>query len=130
MMLAWGCLLAAGLGCFLVLAGVGEAPGVCLHGQCQSAATAAVANHFSSLSLVVAGLAVGIAMGCVLGWKAHGLWTIGTSCSSQKFAQSKHVATQSQVRYGWGRADPRFVPLPDRDQGAWLDYELPVTLMT
>ena len=51
----------------------------------------------------------------------------GASCTSKHFAQSRNVAAQSQVRCGWGCADPRFVPLSGRGQGAWLDNELPVT---
>lgn len=130
MVLALCFLLAAGLGRCLVLAHVEEHPGVCLHGQLPSAATVAVTNHVSLLSLLVGVLAVGLAMGCILGWKAHGVWASGTSSTSKPFAQSRNVATQSHVRYGWGRADPRFVPLSDRDQGAWSDDELPVTVMT
>ena len=67
MVLALCFLLAAGLGRCLALARVEEAPGVCFHRQCQSAATAAVTNHVSLLSLVVGVLAVGIATGCVRG---------------------------------------------------------------
>ena len=33
----------------------------------------------------------------------------------------RNGATQSQTRYSWFASQPRFVPLPDREAGAWAE---------
>lgn len=73
---------------------------------------------FIGSSMVLLLLTIGI----ILGWKAHSLWSAWWPCSP--CVPSRDVATQSQVRYGWGREEPRFVVVPEKEQGAWIDYWL------
>ena len=56
-------------------------------------------------------------LGGVVGWKLRG-WMQ----SSTKTTKSRNAKTQAQCRYAWDRVEPRFVPLPERDQGCWADY--------
>ena len=50
----------------------------------------------------------------------HGWWSSFAWRATNTVTQQRDVATQSQVRFAWGRAEPRFVPLADREHGAWL----------
>ena len=36
-------------------------------------------------------------------------------------AGKRFVSTQSQTKYSWHHATPRFQPLPDRQHGAWVE---------
>ena len=65
-------------------------------------------------------LLVGIMLGIFFGWRAHGWWSSFAWRPTNTVTQQRDVATQSQVRFAWGRAEPRFVPLADREHGAWL----------
>ena len=58
-----------------------------------------------------------ILVGVVMGWKLRG-WIQPTT----KTTKSRNAKTQSQCRYAYDRVEPRFVPLPERDQGCWADY--------
>ena len=58
-----------------------------------------------------------ILVGVVLGWKLRG-W-FGDSKKDEK--KSRSVKTQSQTRYAWDRAEPRFIPLTELMQGSWAE---------
>jgi hypothetical protein len=91
---------------------------------------AAATDHNGFLSKLLVVLLVVLMVGIILGWKAHAWWSTGASRASNVMTESRNVKTQSQVRFGWGRAEPRFVPLVDHDHGAWLDDTPVVHLAT
>ena len=124
------CLLAAGLGSCFTAARSTHTDAACSYGQGLGVPMAAATDHigFSSKMLVV--LTVGLMLGIILGWRAHAGWTTWAWRTSNVVTQSRNVATQSQVRFGWGRAEPRFVPLADRDHGVWPDDKPVVQLAT
>jgi len=129
MAFSWWCMLAVSLACCLVLSGLGQAAEVCLRGDIDVAAVV-MPDPAISLEHLIVFFCIGIATGITCGWKAHSWRSVAWPGASETIGSSRNVATQSQVRYGWGRSDPRFVPLPDRDHGAWLDYEPPLSTVT
>ncbi len=58
-----------------------------------------------------------ILVGVVLGWKPRG-W-FGDLKKGEK--KSRSVKTQSQTRYAWDRAEPRFILLTELMQGSWAE---------
>ena len=62
-----------------------------------------------------------ILLGCVGGWHLRGWLTTPTKAirGPAPKKQVKTMMVQSQTRYAWDRAEPRFVPLGEREQGAW-----------
>ena len=60
-------------------------------------------------------------LGCVGGWHLRGWLTVPAKAvrGPAPKKQVKNMMCQSQTRYAWDRADPRFVPLGEREQGAW-----------
>ena len=124
------CLLAAGLASCFTAARSTYTDAVCSSGQGLGVPMAAATDHIGFSSKVLVVLSVGLMLGIILGWRAHAWWTTGAWRTSNVVTQSRNVATQSQVRFGWGRAEPRFVPLVDRDHGVWLDDKPVVQLAT
>ena len=66
-----------------------------------------------------------VIMGCMGGWRLRGWWSgFGTPKKEKAMrAPKKAVRTmmvQAQTRYAFDRVEPRFVPLGERDHGAWL----------
>jgi hypothetical protein len=57
-----------------------------------------------------------VLVGLVLGWHLH-KWFCGP------VLKKRSVKTQSQTHYSWSHATPRFTVVPDRDQGAFLDFK-------
>ena len=57
-----------------------------------------------------------VLVGLVLGWRLH-TWFCGP------VLKKRSVKTQSQTHYSWSHATPRFTVVPDRDQGAFLDFQ-------
>ena len=114
----------------VLLAGITEATEVCLRDERKVVPAAVVADHVGFLTPVLVALFVGFLLGSTFGWKAHGFWIGWTWGPSNKFAQARNMATQSQVRYCWTRSEPRFLPLPEREHGAFVDWQLPVHLTT
>jgi hypothetical protein len=55
-----------------------------------------------------------ILMGCVGGWRLRGWWS---GLGAPKKVRSMMV--QAQTRYAYDRVEPRFVPLGEREHGAW-----------
>jgi hypothetical protein len=124
------CLLVAGLASSFTVARCSNTDAVCSNGQVLGVPMAAATDHNGFLSKVLVVLLVVLMVGIILGWKAHAWWSTGASRASNVMTETRNVATQSQVRFGWGRAEPRFVPLVDRDHGAWLDDTPVVHLAT
>ena len=52
-------------------------------------------------------------------WCWAGVYTNGFGPALKK----RSVKTQSQTHYLWSHATPRFTVVPDRDQGAFLDFQ-------
>ena len=109
----------------LLLIGVYGGHEICQHGQCQLVPATSVLEYWSMFSELVIVLAIGFFMGSIFGWRAHVVCCRWTARASDLCALQRTVATQSQVRYCWGRSDPRFVPLADREQGVWVNYQPP-----
>ena len=124
------CLLAAGLASCFTAARSTHTDAVCSPGQGLGVPMAAATDHIGVSSKMLVVLTVGLMLGIILGWRAHAGWTTWAWRTSNVVTQSRNVATQSQVRFGWGRAEPRFVPLADRDHGVWLDDKPVVQLAT
>ena len=59
-----------------------------------------------------------VLVGLVLGWRLH-KWF----CGPVPVLKKRSVKTQSQTHYSWSHATPRFTVVPDRDQGAFLDFK-------
>ena len=124
------CLLAVGLASCFTAACSTYTDAVCSPGQGLGVPMAAATDHICFSSKVLVVLSVGLMLGIILGWRAHAWWTNRAWRTSNVVTQSRNVATQSQVRFGWDRAEPRFVPLADRDHGVWLDDKPVVQLAT
>jgi hypothetical protein len=64
-------------------------------------------------------------VGLLWGWRLRGWRSDLGAPKKEKVrgpAPKKQVRTmmsQAQTRYAWDRAEPRFVPLGEREQGAW-----------
>ena len=114
------CLFAACLASWVSPACRTDANAVCAFGQGLVVPTAAATDHWSISWKLLVVLLVGIMLGIFFGWRAHGWWSSFARRPTNTVTQQRDVATQSQVRFAWGRAEPRFVPLADREHGAWL----------
>ena len=56
-----------------------------------------------------------LAIGVAVGWRLRGKFD-----EMRKGAKkTRAVQVQSQTRYTWWTETPRFVPLPERESGAW-----------
>ena len=81
--------------------------------QCASVAkTETESTHVMTLTMCVILMCLCIVVGASLGWKLRA-W-FGD-------VKQRTVKTQSQTRYAWSRGEPRFMPLPDKEQGVWHD---------
>ncbi len=57
-----------------------------------------------------------VTVGLVLGWRLH------KGFCGPVF-KKRSVKTQSQTHYSRSQSTPRFTVVPDRDQGAFLDFQ-------
>ncbi len=54
-------------------------------------------------------------LGCMCGWRLRGWWS-GLGLPKKPV---RNMLCQSQTRYARDRAEPRFLPLAEREHGAW-----------
>jgi hypothetical protein len=112
----------------LGMMGTVKAGDTCLTGDCEIKVHS---NHLKAntpdsmmwLYVMLFLMLLCILLGCVGGWRLRGWLTAPTKEKAIRGpAPKKQVKTmmvQSQTRYAWDRADPRFVPLVEREHGAW-----------
>ena len=117
----------------LGMLGTVKATDTCLTGNCdlefyaKSNPTKA-SNPDSSMMMVCVMLflmLLCVFIGCVGGWRLRGWWG-GFAVKKEKAIrapapkkQVRAMMVQAQTRYAWDRAEPRFVPLSEREHGAW-----------
>ena len=88
----------------------------------------AVGGGETTWLILVQVLMLGLLMGLLLAFGAW--WKLADEKAAAAKKKRSHgpprrrrnVMTQSQTRYAFDRATPRFVPLPEGGDGAWMDY--------
>ena len=100
---------------------------VALSETCTQVGSTAYA--FTSMAqLAFAVLFTVLVLGCYVGWKfarwvnpRSGPVLVGSPATRHKKGKKVDKATQSQTRYSWHSASPRFLPLNEFDQGCWSE---------